>query len=273
MWQGRLNTPLVTPELNPSGEIARRILIPADPGFLQLVTGALAELLEPENYTQTPGGVSIEATVQRFQQMFTSYLEPDEAPMSLPIGTILPHLITTSLPSGWLPCDFSLHEAADYPDLYAVLPAALLFGSQFRTPDLRNRIPVGQNGEGTAFGMQLGSTGGDAEITLSTNQMPPHVHDAGTHSHIMGGVAVPGQTVNVPTTDNRATWTGGAALIPRHNNTNANGSVPLTVAPVNAPAPSISGTSIVTLSTGGGAAHSNLQPYLVTSYAIIALVG
>jgi microcystin-dependent protein len=271
MWRGRFKTPFVTPETDAPGTIARRVLVPANEQFAQLVTGALAELLQPENFTETPGGLSIEATVQRFHEMFTTYLETEGGSVSLPIGTILPHLITTALPSGWLPCDFSLHDAADYPALFAVLPDALKFGSTFRTPDLRNRVPVGQNGEGSAFGMDLGATGGDQEITLTTNQMPPHVHDAGQHSHILGNITVPGQTLNIPTTDNRATWTGGAALIPRHNNTNANGSVPLTVNAVNASAPSISQASIVTLSTGGGAPHSNLQPYTVTNYAIVAL--
>ena len=68
-----------------------------------------------------------------------------------------------SVPQGWALCDGSSG-----------------------TPDLRNRFIMGASGESP-----IGTTAGEKEVTLTTDQMPGHSHGAsagngGSHSHSMG---------------------------------------------------------------------------------------
>lgn len=82
---------------------------------------------------------------------------------ALPSGTILLWESTVSIPTGWLLCD----------------------GTN-GTPDLRDRFIVGA---GSTYA--VGAVGGEATVTLSAPQMPPHTHSVtagttgpnGAHSH------------------------------------------------------------------------------------------
>lgn len=271
MWRGRLNTPLVTPENNPPGTVARRVLIPADEGFLQLVTGALAELLEPDNYTETPGGLTIEETTQRFHAMFSTYLEPGENTLStIPVGTILPHMITSALPDGWLPCDGAEYDTADYPALYAVLPAALQNGLTFNVPDLRLRAPFGQAGGGDGHGVYLGQGGGEATHLLTVTEMPQHAHGTPSHSHAVPAQTVPQAAGSVLTRGNLASWVGGTGSIPLHNNASPANNYAVTLPDVEIPAQSTTAVTFATANQGGNGAHNNMPPFLICNYAIVA---
>lgn len=273
MWQGRIDTPFVTPSDNPPGTVTRRILLPGNEGFMQLVTGALAQLLIPENFTETPGGLTIEQTVQRFHEMFTTYLENEAPTVSIPIGTILPHMITTALPVGWLICDGAEYDAVDYPDLYAVLPPELQSGSTFNVPDLRLRVPVGQAGTGDGYGVYLGQGGGSQTHTLTTAEMPAHNHAQAQHRHANSPITAGGQSMNIPTRDSVATWTGGTGYPARHNNVNSNGNLAVTIPSqlINVADSGYAQPAIE--NAGGGGAHNNLQPFLLVNYAIVALGG
>ena len=55
----------------------------------------------------------------------------------LPLGAIVP-LYTSSVPTGYLPCDGSTFDANDYPALYGLLGTNVL-------PDLRNKALMGAN--------------------------------------------------------------------------------------------------------------------------------
>ena len=191
--------------------------------------------------------------------------------MQLPIGTIIPHMITGPLPAHLLPCDGSQYEPGSYPELYAVLPPALKTAEYFLTPDLRERVAVGANELGTAFNQDLGEMAGQAEVALTVQQLPPHSHTTVAHFHQNNPITVGGQTMNIPTTDNRATWTGGAANIPRHNNTNVNGSQAVTIPSQLVNVGQTSSETVQVNDTGSGWVHSNLQPFTVVNYAIIAL--
>ncbi len=114
------------------------------------------------------------------------------------------------------------------------------------------RVPVGVDASDTHFST-VEKTGGASTVTLSSSQMPAHTHAKGTLAADSGGAhkhklnlskttwgASSGNKVVVDSTDytamdNKNTASGGA-----HEHT-------------------ISGT---TASTGGGNAHSNLQPYI-----------
>lgn len=261
MWRGRYSTPFVTPEDNPPGDIPRRILVPGNEQFAQLVTGVLSELLKPENFTETPGGLSVEDTVQRFHEMFTSYLEPMEVPVSLPIGVIMPHAMAGTLPSGWLMCDGAQYDAADYPDLFAVLPSNLKQETTFNVPDLRERVPVGAETLLGGFNIPVGGHGGSQTAYLDAGDIP-------NHSHSINALLVSPGAGSFPARGNLASWVGGVGSVALHNNANPGNSVAVTLPDITIPLHS-------TNPTGGGelTGHNNLQPYTIVHFAIVALAG
>jgi microcystin-dependent protein len=222
--------PFLTPETTPVATVCRRLFIPDSPEWLALVNGALAELIKLANW-EAFGAVTPAEAANRAQQLVLEYLES-----ACMIGTIHPY-VTSSPPSGCLPCDGSYHNRADYPRLYAALPAALVADEDtFQTPDLRDRFIYG------AGALAPLAVGGAAEITLTETQLPAHSHTTQPHSH----------------TEIAAT----AALI--------NGGLE---APASAavPSPATTGAaSVVVNSTGGGQPHDNMPPYFVLAYCIVA---
>lgn len=88
------------------------------------------------------------------------------------IGTIVPHVLNT-IPPYALPCDNATYLRVDWPELYAVLPPALIVDADhFKTPELINgRFPRG----GTLFS-GYGTKGGANSVVLTTANMPAHSH-------------------------------------------------------------------------------------------------
>ena len=120
---------------------------------------------------------------------------------TIPVGSIFPYVGTTA-PSGWMMCDGTEVSSSAYPALAALLAP---FGG--KTPDLRNRFPMG------AGAQALGATGGSNTIdtvvahthtvsgsvsvadagalslTGSVDTAPAHIHTIapGQHTHSGGG--------------------------------------------------------------------------------------
>lgn len=151
------------------------------------------------------------------------------------IGTIFPYL-TVDPPLYCLPCDGSVYLRENYPQLYAELDDAFIIDADsFFVPDMRNLTMVGA---GDTYAM--GDTGGETEVTLTTDQIPAHSHTNTPHTHTEIGAV-------------EAIINGG----------------------LEAPAfaatalPTVTGaTSIAIDNTGGGEAHTNLQPYIALKYCI-----
>lgn len=149
-----------------------------------------------------------------------------------------------SAPSGFLLCDGSVKNRADFPALFGVIGTAYNTGgetgTQFRVPDLRGRVAAGaDNMGGTAAsrlttagggvdGATLGAAGGWQTHTLTTAQMPAHTHGIKySNATYTSGSGTSVQTLG----------TGGVTA-----NTDAN--------------------------TGGGQPHPNVQPTIVLNYII-----
>src|SRR3546814_14396288 len=107
-------------------------------------------------------------------------------------------------PPGFLLCDGELHDAADYPALFAVTGTKFnLVGDpdgKFRVPDLRGRVIAGADNMGGSVagrlttsgsgvnGGVLGAAGGAESHTLAEAEMPEHGHagsaaSGGAHTH------------------------------------------------------------------------------------------
>jgi microcystin-dependent protein len=94
--------------------------------------------------------------------------------VSLPIGSIVSWIgkAGTTLPSGYLMCNGTEYDRADYPDLYDILDDSLIIDvDTFKTPDLSGRVVMGDSHD-----YALGDVGGEAEHILTIDEIPTHNH-------------------------------------------------------------------------------------------------
>lgn len=81
---------------------------------------------------------------------------------------------TNTIPGGFLLCNGAAISRADYADLFAV--CGVIYGegdgeTTFNLPNLAGRFPAGTSGS-----MSLAATGGEANHTLTTDEIPAHNH-------------------------------------------------------------------------------------------------
>jgi microcystin-dependent protein len=86
-------------------------------------------------------------------------------------------------PAGWLLCDGSAVSRSAYGTLFSLIGTTYGVGNgttTFNLPNLKGRIPVGFDTTQTEFNT-LGETGGEKTHTLTTAEMPSHVHTQSGH--------------------------------------------------------------------------------------------
>ena len=146
-------------------------------------------------------------------------------------------------PAGWMFCEGQLLPISENETLFQLIGTT--YGGDGQTtvalPDLRGRVPVHQGN-----GVMLAETGGSESVTLSTNQMPLHVHP------------LVGSATNATATSPA----GGVLGTMPEVATSAYGSD----APRTTMAPQSVGP------TGGSQPHENMQPFLCLGF-IISLFG
>lgn len=138
-----------------------------------------------------------------------------------------------SPPTGWQVCDGSAINRTTYPKLFALIGTTYGVGNgstTFNVPNMKGRVPVGYDSGQTEFDA-IGETGGAKTHTLTSAQIPAHVHPASSGGFTLGG------TSGAYAIQGGATYGFGFDA-----NTAAN--------------------------TGGGGAHNILQPYFTTQYII-----
>ena len=160
----------------------------------------------------------------------------------VPPGTVTQFAGVTA-PTGYLLCQGQSLDTTTYGNLFNVIEYTYGgSGSSFLLPNLQNRVPVGK-GPDAEFDA-LGETGGAKTHTLTIAEMPSHTHTQNPHTHGLRGPV----------------WreTGFNVQMPTGSGTGV--SVDQGLGTYEATA--------TNQSTGGSAAHNNLQPYIVLNYII-----
>lgn len=174
----------------------------------------------------------------------------------------------STAPTGYLLCDGSAVSRTDYADLFTAIGTTYGAGNgstTFNLPNLKGRVPVGRDSAQTEFDT-LSETGGTKTVTLTESQMPSHTHVQNAHTHTQNSHAH-----NINLTGSNTTGGGsdyiqlpGLTATPQTSQPSTGrytGTVGSTVA-------TNQNTTAVNQNTGGGAAHNNLQPYIVMNYII-----
>lgn len=137
---------------------------------------------------------------------------------TLPIGAIVPYGSST-VPTNWLVCDGSAVSRITYAELFSAIGTSFGAGdgsTTFNLPNLKGKVPVGQDSTQTEFDT-MGETGGEKTHTLTINEMPSHSHKLNQPGSGGGNVLQFSATINeVYSSTNMGTYdTGGGQA---HNN-------------------------------------------------------
>jgi microcystin-dependent protein len=157
-------------------------------------------------------------------------------------------------PQGWAFCNGQLLSLSQNTALFALI--GTYYGgngaSNFGLPNLQGNVPVGQ-GQGLGLSpYTIGDSGGAANVTLLSTEIPQH-------SHGLFGVASPG-TTNSPAGNLPAEALGASGRGSFMIDSFAPAGTATTLSPAQI------GPS------GGSQPHNNMQPYLALNFCI-ALVG
>jgi len=246
--------PYQTADAMPTDFVCRLLRIPNQIHFIEIVNGALSELIKARNF-ELLGAVTPDEMADKFQTMFFEYLEG----VPCMLGSIIPYATSTA-PDGTLECDGMSHLRVDYPNLYAALDSVYIVDADtFVTPDLRGRSVVGV-GVGTGLTMRnIGDTGGVEVHALDVTELPAHSHTNTPHTHTdlghFHGYTYP--TINLDLEGAGVPDIFGAGNPP----------IPLATTVSNA---NLTSDGIVIGDTGDNTPHENMHPFHALRYCIVA---
>ncbi|MFZ5517057.1 MAG: phage tail protein [Candidatus Zhuqueibacterota bacterium] len=187
----------------------------------------------------------------------------DKTGFLAPVGSITIFAGSTP-PEGWLICDGSLVSLATYPDLYSVIGTTYGgYSIYFNLPNLKGKVPVGRDAWDASFDV-LNKQGGAKTHTLTTDEIPAHSHVVDPPATYTNRTGAHSHTISVNMYGNPDGWSDYGRNY--WSNTWAS----------NDPSTSTNGDhehyvdigGFWANNTGGGAAHNNLQPYIVLNYII-----
>lgn len=182
----------------------------------------------------------------------------------IPPGALIPYA-GSSAPSGWLLCDGSEVNRTTYASLFTTIGTTYGSGdgsSTFNLPDLRGRMPLGQDNMGgtsanivtNAQADALGGMEGAETHTLTTGEMPSHNHTGTGSGTLSLGAGAAG------TTTGSGNSLAAAAASNIFINAAPHPAAVLQGSPVS--------TTLTITNSGSGNAHNNMPPYITLNYII-----
>jgi len=193
------------------------------PVTLNAGTGAIA-VVRPDGNNLAPGDLEVN---QIYNVIYAGGSFILKMTNIAPAGVISSFGGSTA-PHGWLLCDGSSLLCTTYPSLFSAIGTTFgaVDGTHFSLPNLEGMFPLGAGG---SFAAALGTTGGEAEHTLITGEIPSHDHSLA--GGFTGSTSYPGMTY---------TSNPGSTITEPYQ----------------------------TGDTGGGGAHNNMPPYLAINFII-----
>lgn len=185
------------------------------------------------------------------------------------------------VPAGYLACDGQAYPRTLYPELFAAIGTtwgATDGPSTFNVPDMAGRTPVGAGAGAGLSARAIGTKFGAESVLLGTGEMPLHNHANGgdtsiqpSHMHTFGNNPTPGVTDGVMLSANApstfallgGTPATGQAVVLYATHTVQ----PIIIDAAGGHAHNLQGN---TQQTGGGGAHTNVQPSAVVQLIIYA---
>lgn len=199
--------------------------------------------------------------------------------MSNPAGIVMPFAGTVA-PQGCLLCDGSAVSRTTYAELFAVIGTTYGAGdgeTTFNIPDLSGRVVIGVSNSHA-----LASTGGSETVTLTSDQLPAHLHVVPQHGHendIQMKTPAFAHNVNFPGFKYNGFYystlaNGSSTYRNSATNTYATRTQDLLVADHASANCNMSGSvtkcnSFSSGTYGNGGAHNNMQPYISVNYIIL----
>lgn len=267
VWQSNGGTTLPNIFKNATYTTAQTYLVPVT------AKGKLGQTANLQEWTDSTGTVL--ASISSSGTMTVQSIVSVQPLALVPTGSMMPFAGSTA-PDQFLLCQGQAVSRSTYATLFSVIGTTYGAGDNsttFNLPNLNGRVPVGKDSAQTEFDL-LGEAGGSKTHTLTTAEMPSHTHTQNSHNHTQdahshsagdnghshGGVPQLG-TVSVPSGSfygvlgsygEKSTNTGYASVY------------------VNNATATNQAATATNQNTGGGGAHNNLQPYLVTNYIIKA---
>ena len=224
------------------------------------IKGKAGQTADLQQWTDSQGNVL--ASIDSTGEMTVQSLVSVQPIVSIPTGSLLPYA-GTSAPEYFLLCQGQAISRTVYSSLFAVLGTTYGVGDNsttFNLPNLMGKVPVGKDATQTEFDV-LGETGGAKTHTLTTSEMPSHTHVQDSHNHSQNPHSHSSNagegSGNGPVRD--VAYGAGDGYKATYYTPSL--SINSTTATNNA-------ATATNQNTGGGLAHNNLQPYLVTNYII-----
>jgi len=213
------------------------------------------------------------------QQMADEWLElfllfESEGIRLMPVGTVMAFAGAVA-PIGWLLCNGQAVSRLDYADLFALVDLTYGFGdgsTTFNVPDLRGRVAVGRDASNSNFDF-LGEHGGEADHQLLVGEMPVHTHiqDSHTHTQDSHNHTQDAHAHDVLMKFRTGTVTANSVNPETGENTVSTGPIVSTSsdsATNQASTATNQAATATNQSSGSGAGHNNLQPYITLNYII-----
>lgn len=156
-------------------------------------------------------------------------------------------------PKNYMTCEGQLLSIAQNQALFSILGTT--YGgngtTNFALPDLRNRVPVGNSFGNSKNGdpVALGEMSGEANHTLTLNEIPPHTHTMMVSAFdAVNNVAIMSDSI-------------GTQTVP-------SGRGVMQILGYTTEAPKIALNPNTVGNNNGGLPHNNMQPYLGLKYII-----